>query len=57
MNSIIAFLAWFYILFTGGMHEGMENLSVWLLRYEVQAYGYVMLVTGRYPSLAGGPTV
>ena len=57
VNSIIAFLAWFYILFTGGMHDGMENLSLWLLRYEVQAYGYIMLVTGRYPSLAGGPTV
>jgi hypothetical protein len=56
VNSIIAFISWFYILFTGHMNDGMENLSNWLLRYEVQTYGYVMLLTGRYPSLAGAPT-
>jgi hypothetical protein len=57
VNQIIAFLAWFYCLFTGRMSEGMRNLSVWLLRYEVQTYAYMFLLTGRYPSLAGAPTV
>jgi hypothetical protein len=56
VNNLIALLGWFYCLFTGGMHEGMRNLSAWLLRYEVQTYAYVMLLTGRYPSLAGAPT-
>ncbi len=56
VNQVVAFLAWFYILFTGGMHGGMRNLSAWLLRYEIQTYGYVMLLTPRYPSLAGAPT-
>ena len=56
VNQVVAFLAWFYILFTGRMHGGMRNLSAWLLRYEIQTYGYVMLLTARYPSLAGAPT-
>jgi hypothetical protein len=55
--EIIAFLGWFYCLATGRMNEGMRNLGAWLLRYQVQTYAYLMLLTGRYPSLAGGPTV
>jgi hypothetical protein len=55
--SLIAFLSWFYILFTGHMHDGMENLNAWLLRYVAQTYGYTLLLTSRYPSLSGAPTV
>ncbi len=55
--QIIAFLGWFYCLATGRMNEGMRNLGAWLLRYQAQTYAYVLLVTGRYPSLSGGPTV
>jgi hypothetical protein len=57
VNRIIAFLAWFYCLFTGRMHEGMRNISVWLFRFELQTFAYAFLVTGRYPSLSGAPTV
>jgi hypothetical protein len=56
VNQIIALLAWFYCLALGKMNEGMRNISAWLLRYEVQTYAYLMLLTGRYPSLAGAPT-
>jgi hypothetical protein len=56
VNQVVAFLAWFYCLFVGHMNEGMRNLSAWLLRYEVQAYAYLFLLTGRYPSLSGAPT-
>jgi hypothetical protein len=56
VNQIVAFLGWFYCLATGRMNEGMRNLSAWLLRYEVQTYAYLLLLTGRYPSLAGAPT-
>jgi uncharacterized protein DUF4389 len=56
VNQIVAFLGWFYALFTGRMNEGMRNISAWLLRYEVQTNGYVLLLTGRYPSLSGAPT-
>jgi hypothetical protein len=56
VNQIVAFLAWFYCLALGRMNEGMRNISAWLLRYEVQTYAYLMLLTGRYPSLVGAPT-
>lgn len=57
VNQVIAILGWFVALFTGRMSEGMRDLSVWLLRYEMQTYAYLWLVTGRYPSLSGGPKV
>jgi Domain of unknown function (DUF4389) len=56
VNSIVAVLGWFYALATGTMNEGMRNLSSWLLRYETQTYGYLMLLTSRYPSLEGTPS-
>ena len=57
VNNIIALLGWFYCLAFGRMHEGMRNVSVWMLRYEVQTYAYMLLLTGRYPSFQGAPTV
>ena len=56
VNQIVAFLGWFYCLFTGRMHPGMRDVSAWMLRYELQTYGYLFLLTGRYPSLSGAPT-
>ena len=56
VNQIVAVLGWFYALATRRMHEGMRDMSAWMLRYEVQTYGYLMLLTGRYPSLSGAPT-
>jgi len=56
VNQIVAVLAWFYCLALGQMSEGMRNISAWLLRFEVQTYAYLLLLTGRYPSLAGAPT-
>jgi hypothetical protein len=56
VNQIVAFLGWFYSLFTGHMHRGLRDVSAWMLRYELQTYGYLFLLTGRYPSLSGAPT-
>jgi Domain of unknown function (DUF4389) len=56
VNQLVGVLGWFYSLFAGQMHEGMRDVSAWMLRYEVQTYGYVMLLTDRYPSLSGAPT-
>jgi hypothetical protein len=56
VNQIVALLGWFYALATGQMNEGMRNISAWLLRYEAQTWGYLFLLTGRYPSLSGAPT-
>ena len=55
VNTLIALLGWFYSLIFGRMHEGMRDLSAWMLQFEMQAYCYLFLLTGRYPSFAGGP--
>lgn len=57
VNNIVAFLGWFVCLFTGRMPQGMRDLSAWMFRYEAQTYCYVLLLTGRYPSLSGAPSV
>jgi len=57
VNNVVALLSWFYALIFGRINEGMRNISVWLYRYEVQTYAYVFLLTGRYPSLSGAPTL
>jgi 2-(1,2-epoxy-1,2-dihydrophenyl)acetyl-CoA isomerase len=51
VNGIVALLGWFYCLVFGRMHPAMRDLSTSLLRYEVQTYAYLFLLTGRYPSL------
>jgi hypothetical protein len=56
VNQLVAFVGWFYCLATGHMHEGMRDISAWMLRYEVQTYSYLLLLTSRYPSFAGAPT-
>jgi uncharacterized protein DUF4389 len=57
VNEVVAFLGWFYCLFTGRMHAGMQDISTWLLRYEVQTAAYTLLLTQRYPSLSDGPAL
>ena len=49
---IVAFLAWFYALFTGRMSQGMRDLQAYCLRYQAQTYGYLLLLTQRYPSFS-----
>jgi hypothetical protein len=56
VNTIVAVLGWFYCLALGRMNEGMRNISAWMLRYEAQTFGYLLLLTGAYPSLSGAPT-
>jgi hypothetical protein len=51
--GIVAFLGWFVCIFMGRMPKGMRDLGVYCLRYQQQTYGYLMLLTERYPSLEG----
>ena len=52
VGQVVGILAWFYALFTGNMNRGMRDLLAYWLRYQAQTYGYVMLLTGRYPSFS-----
>jgi hypothetical protein len=45
----IAFLAWFACLVRGEMPLGFRNFLAFALRYSAQAYGYLFLLTARYP--------
>jgi hypothetical protein len=52
VGQVVGILAWFYAVFTGRMNPGMRDLLAYWLRYQAQTYGYVMLLTGRYPSFS-----
>jgi hypothetical protein len=45
-----AFLGWFYCIVQGRMAEGLRNLIVYAIGYTAQVYGYLFLLTGRYPN-------
>jgi Domain of unknown function (DUF4389) len=52
VGQVVSILAWFYALFTGRMNRGMRDLLAYWIRYQAQTLGYVMLLTGRYPSFS-----
>jgi len=49
--QLLAFFGWFVCLFAGQMPKGMRDLGVYCMRYDQQALGYAMVLTGRYPPL------
>lgn len=52
--NIVAIFAWFACLALGRMPEGLRNFGVFVLKYQMQTIGYLMLLTPRYPSLNVG---
>jgi hypothetical protein len=54
LSQLLAIFSWFIALVTGRVPEGLRNFAALALRFETQTYGYVMLLTGRYPSLNVG---
>jgi hypothetical protein len=50
--AVAAFLAWFYSLVRGRTSPGLRNLGAYVLRYAAQTYGYLFLLTARYPHSA-----
>ena len=46
--------SWFIALVTGRVPEGLRNFAVLAMRFETQTYGYLMLLTGKYPSFNVG---
>jgi Domain of unknown function (DUF4389) len=52
--QVIAFAGWFVCLALGRMPLGMRDLLAYCLRYQMQTYAYLFLLTPRYPSLASG---
>jgi hypothetical protein len=56
LMEIVAFIAWFVCVFTARMPLGMRNLQAWCLRFHLQTWAYVALLTDRYPSFNTQPT-
>jgi Domain of unknown function (DUF4389) len=48
--QIVAFFAWFWALFAGRLHPGLRDVLTYYLRYNAQVFGYLALLTQRYPS-------
>jgi Domain of unknown function (DUF4389) len=54
LSNILAIFSWFIALVLGRVPEGIRNFAALALRIEMQTFGYLMLVTGRYPSFNVG---
>ncbi len=52
--EVVAVIGWFIAIALGRMPRGMRDLMAYCLRYQAQTYAYLLLLTGRYPSLASG---
>jgi hypothetical protein len=54
LNQLLAIFSWFVALVMGRVPEGLRNFAALAIRIETQTYGYVLLLTGRYPSFNVG---
>lgn len=53
--QIVGLVGWIVALISGRMPRGMRDLMAYCLRYQAQTYGYLLLLTDRYPTLASVP--
>ena len=54
VSEIVAFFAWWVVLFLGRIPEDMRNILAYSVRFHAQTQGYVMLLTSTYPSFDTG---
>src|SRR5947208_3615465 len=54
LNQLLAIFSWFVALVLGRVPEGLRNFAALAIRVETQTYGYLLLLTGRYPSFNVG---
>jgi Domain of unknown function (DUF4389) len=54
LSQLLAIFSWFIALVMGRVPEGLRNFAALALRFETQTYAYVLLLTGKYPSLNVG---
>lgn len=52
--AVIAFIAWFAIVFNAGFPPGLWNLSAMYLCWRVRAVAYLMLLRDEYPPFGEG---
>jgi hypothetical protein len=54
VGFVVSFFAWFACLVRGRMPTGFRDLLAYSLRYGAQTWGYLFLVTSRYPDADPG---
>jgi hypothetical protein len=54
LSQLLAVFSWFIALVTGRVPEGLRNFAALALRFETQTYAYLVLLTGKYPSINVG---
>jgi hypothetical protein len=54
LNQLLAVFSWFIALVLGRVPEGIRNFAALAIRIETQTYGYLALLTARYPSFNVG---
>lgn len=52
--TVVAFIAWFAILFTGRYPTGLWNLAAFYLRWRVRAVTYTAMLRDEYPPFGEG---
>ncbi len=50
--QVVAVFSWIVAICIGRVPRGMRDLGAYCLRYQSQTFGYLLLLTDRYPSLA-----
>jgi hypothetical protein len=55
--QIVGIIGWIVALILGRMPRGMRDLMAYCLRFQVQTYAYLLLVTDRYPTLSSDAVV
>lgn len=48
----LAVIAWFIAVVTARVPEGLRNLGLFCVRFQQQTYGYLYILTDRYPSFS-----
>ena len=54
---VVALLGGIFALATGRYPRGMRDLTAYWLRYQAQTWGYLLLLTDQYPTLASSSTL
>ncbi len=49
VSEVVGFVSWLVILFTGKLPDGLANLQVLYLRYQLRTYTYVLFMREEYP--------
>lgn len=54
--SVVLFLSWWAILFTGRYPKSFFSLITWYARWTFRVSGYLYLLTDKYPPFSGDPS-